>query len=369
MKVFLAGIGLALCLAACSPEQEPPAATADAEAGKLIVLANCTGCHAPDGRGKTSEIPNLAAQSAEYLVEAMLAYRNGSRHHAALQDLITGFSEPDIRNIAAYFSELPALPPSSAETAGDIVYLQGAETAALCTGCHGENGVSTTPGVPSLAGQQPAYLILSTQEYSSGRRGHVEKEEMLQGLGDVDIENMAMFFASQAPESREPPPFGDPRAGEPLTAVCGSCHGARGVSPDPMVPTLAGQEAVYLVNSIKAYRDDQRSHENMIDDISEAEIESIAAFYSIQAAGSAAEPNEEVGQVVAKCQRCHGPETGESSMVVPALNGQNRDYLLRVMKQYRDGERGSSMMHKMSSGYSNRLLEEIAAYYSSQPVD
>jgi len=56
-------------------------------------------------------------------------------------------------------------------------------------------------------------------------------------------------------------------------------------------------------------------------------------------------------------------------MVVPVLNGQKKDYLLRVMKQYRDGERGSSMMHKMSSGYSDDLLEEIAAHYASQSAD
>ena len=238
-----------------------------------------------------------------------------------------------------------------------------------CTGCHGEHGVSTTAGIPSLAGQQPAYLIMATQEYASGGRGHAEKAEMLQGLGEVDIENMAMYFASQAPEPREPPPFGDPEAGEPLTAICGSCHGARGVSLDPLVPSLAGQEPVYLVNSIRAYRDEERSHEDMVAERTDAEIESIVAYYSIQTAGSAVEPGDQAGQVIEKCQRCHGRSAGNSNMVVPVLNGQKKDYLLRVMKQYRDGERGSSMMHKMSSGYSDDLLEEIAAHYASQPAD
>ena len=112
---------------------------------------------------------------------------------------------------------------------------------------------------------------------------------MLQNLNDVDIEKMAMYFASQAPEPRDPPPFGDVAAGEPLTAVCGSGHGARGVSQDPMIPNLAGQEPNYLVSAIKAYRSDERSHEDMVTDKSDAEIESIAAFYSVQAAGSVTE--------------------------------------------------------------------------------
>ena len=363
MKSFLTGFILALCLVSCSPEQEPPPpAVANAAAGKVIVEVNCTGCHAPDGRGKTAEIPNLAAQPADYLENAMHAYGEGGRHHAALQDLFAGFSDSDIQNISAYFS---GLPPLQAEAGIETAYREGAEAGAYCTGCHGEHGVSTTAGIPSLAGQQPAYLIMATQEYARGDRGHAEKAEMLQGLGEVDIENMAMYFASQAPEPREAPPFGDPVAGEPLTAICGSCHGARGVSLDPLVPSLAGQEPVYLVNSIRAYRDEERSHEDMVTDRTDAEIESIAAYYSIQAAGSAVEPGEQAAQVIEKCQRCHGRAAGDSNMVVPVLNSQKKGYLLRVMKQYRDGERGSSMMHKMSSGYSDDLLEEIAAYYAS----
>ena len=367
MKSFLTGICLGLCLVSCSPEQEPPLpAVADAADGKAIVEANCTGCHALDGRGKTAEIPNLAAQPADYLVNAIHAYSEGGRHHAALQDLFAGFSESDVQDISAYFS---GLPPLQVEAGGETAYREGAEAGAYCTGCHGAHGVSTTAGIPSLAGQQPAYLIMATQEYARGDRGHAEKAEMLQGLGEVDIEKMAMYFASQAPEPREAPPFGDPVAGEPLTAICGSCHGASGVSLDPLVPSLAGQEPVYLVNSIKAYRDEKRSHEDMVTERTDAEIESIAAFYSIQAAGSAVEPGDQAGKVIEKCQRCHGRGAVNPNMVVPVLNGQKKDYLLRVMKQYRDDERGSSMMHKMSSGYSDSLLEEIAAHYASQPAD
>jgi cytochrome c553 len=367
MKKFLTGIVYSLVLAACGGESEPLATAIDIEAGRVFAEAHCTGCHTLEGQGRTAEIPNLAAQPAEYLVEAMHAYREGGRHHAALQDMITGINEPEIRNIAAYFASLPPVEPTPLSVADDSSYHRGAELAAVCTECHGERGVSTTPGIPSLAGQHPAYLIVSTQEYANGSRGHVEKEKMLSGLNDVDIEKMAMYFASQAPEMRQPPPFGDPDAGEPLTAVCGGCHGARGIGQDPLVPNLAGQEPVYLVNAIKAYRGMERSHEGMITDQSDEEIENIASFYSVQAAGSVSEAGAQTTDVIAKCERCHGQAAGQSTMVVPVLKGQQQEYLLRVMKQYRDGERGSSMMHKMSSGYSDELLEEIAAWYASHP--
>ena len=367
MKKIRISIIALLVLAACAEEREPVGPVIDIEAGKAFAENNCSGCHNPDGGGKTAEIPNLAGQPADYLTDAMHAYRDGRRRHDALQEMITECTEADIRNMAAYFASLTPLPPAPVEAAGDIAYQEGAEVAAGCTGCHGEHGISTTPGIPSLAGQQPAYLMVSTQEYASGSRGHEEKEEMLRGMGEVDIEKMALYFASQAPELRDPPPFGDPEAGEPLTANCGSCHGARGISQDPMVPNLAWQEPTYLVNAIKAYRSNERSHEDMVTDKSDGEIENIAAFYSVQAAGSLTESGERLDDVIAKCERCHGQAQGESTMVVPALGGQHQEYLLRVMKQYRDDDRGNSMMHKMSFGYSDELLGEIAAYYASHP--
>ncbi|MEJ2402017.1 MAG: hypothetical protein P8Y52_11580, partial [Xanthomonadales bacterium] len=144
-------------------------------------------------------------------------------------------------------------------------------------------------------------------------------------------------------------------------------HGARGVSDDPMVPNLAAQEPHYLVEAITAYRDRERSHEDMMTHKSDAEIEDIAAFYAVQPAGPVVADDARTAEIVAKCDRCHGPTLGESSMVVPVLHGQNAEYLLRVMRQYRDGERGSSTMHKMSAGYSDRILAEIADYYATHP--
>ena len=112
-----AGLAASLALAGCGEEQAQGPAAVDVEAGKAFVQAHCTGCHTLDGGGKTSEIPNLAGQPQEYLVSAMNAYRDGSRHHSALQDLISGTSDEEVRNIAAYFADLPpvqAEPPSPA---------------------------------------------------------------------------------------------------------------------------------------------------------------------------------------------------------------------------------------------------------------
>lgn len=369
MNKALLGIVAVTLLSACGEKPEPMEAAPDPAAGQAIAEAECSGCHGMDGRGRTDEIPNLAAQPMGYLVEAMHAYADGRRHHAALQDLFSNLGQAEIRNIAAWYSELPPIQPAaeSPTAPASATYVEGREVASVCTECHGERGFSTTAGVPSLAGQQPIYLIVSTQEYASGERGHAEKEAMLSGLDQVDIEKMAMYFAAQVPPARPAPPFGDPEAGEPLTGECGRCHGARGISHDPMVPSLAGQEPHYLVAAIKAYRDHEREHEDMITDKTDAEIEDIAAYYAVQSIDAAVEPGADIAALAAKCDRCHGPRAGESSLEVPSLDGQKYEYLVRAMREYRDADRGSSMMHKMSSGISDDTIEALAAWYANRP--
>jgi cytochrome c553 len=361
------GICAIVLLSACGQEPEPTQAVVDAAAGGALVNKECSGCHAEDGSGKSPDIPNLGGQPVSYLVDAMHAYRDGRRHHAALQDLISGLSEVQIQNIAAWYASLPPVPPATEPEPDLSYYTEGREVADTCTDCHGDRGISNTAGVPSLAGQQPAYLIVSTQEYTTGERGHAEIEGMLKGLDQVDIEKMAFYFAAQVPLGREAPGFGDPAAGEPLTAQCGGCHGAHGISHDPLVPTLAGQEPYYLLASMKAYRDHERKHKGMITNQSDADLENMAAYYAVQTPSPATEADDSVETLAAKCDRCHGPVVGNSKLVVPSLNGQKRDYLLRVMQEYRDGNRGSSMMHKMSAGYDDETLEALADWYASRP--
>lgn len=366
MKNILLGIAILTLLAACSKEPESAEPAVDLAAGEAIARAGCADCHGMDGRGETAEIPNLTAQPIQYLVDAMHAYRDGRRLHAALQDMTAGMSEADILNIAGYYSSQPPLQQTENSKSQAAAYMEGASVAALCEECHGAKGVSTTEGVPSLAGQQPAYLIVSTQDYKSGNRGHKDKAAMLTDLGQVDIEKMAMYFAAQSSPVREAAPFGDPVAGKAASAGCGKCHGARGISRDPLTPSLAGQEPVYLVNAIKAYRDHERVDEADMPDRTDEEIENIAAYYSIQQAEASIEGELSGQDMAAKCDRCHNPLDGNRKMNIPSLRGQSYEYLVKAMKEYRQEDRENSMMHKMSSRYSDEMIEAIASYYATQ---
>ena len=366
MKHLLFCVVVTTLLAACSREPESTETVYDLAAGKAIAEADCSACHGMDGQGTTPEIPHLTAQPVQYLIEAMHAYRDGRRLHAALQDMTTGMSEADMANIAAYYASQSPLEYTTDQAAVEVQHSKGSDVATLCEECHGEKGISETEGIPNLAGQQPAYLIASTLQYKSGTRGHEDMGEMLTELDQVDVEKMAMYFASQAAPGREAPPFGDPVAGEADSASCGKCHGAGGISHKPMVPSLAAQEPVYLVNASKAYHNNERNEESQMPVKTDEQINNIAAYYATRAMTASVEGGPSTHEMARKCDRCHNPPSGNRKPSTPTLRGQSHDYLVKAMKEYRDSDRENSMMHKMSARYSDEMIDALATYYASQ---
>jgi len=76
---------------------------------------------------------------------------------------------------------------------------------------------------------------------------------------------------------------GDAAAGKAKSASCAGCHGAAGISSNPMWPNLAGQKDAYLVKQMKAFRDGQRNDpmmSPMAKPLSDADIDNLAAYYS-----------------------------------------------------------------------------------------
>ena len=379
MLRFALGIALSVFLVACSDKDQPPARTAaaakapagDIAAGKAFADRECKGCHGLDGKGAAPAIPNLAGQRENYLLLALREYRDGKRTHAALRAVAGQMNDPDARNLAAYFASLPPV-AASAATAAQLVspYEQGKALTQACVKCHTEDGNSKIPGIPTLAGQQPRYFVVAVQEYLNGERKTSPMHAMLRGLSRPEMENIALYFASQTPAERAAPPSGDPGAGEPLSAVCGGCHGAHGVSTDTVTPSLAGQDPGYLTQAIKAYRT-TRKRENMrlyVTGLSDKDIANIAAFYTVQKSRPAEKGEKIIQELTGKCERCHGAAADNPAMVVPKIRGQDRDYLIMALRAYRDDKRESSMMHKMSLPYGDTVIESIASYYASQPA-
>lgn len=76
---------------------------------------------------------------------------------------------------------------------------------------------------------------------------------------------------------------GDAEAGKAKAASCAGCHGAAGISSNPMWPNLAGQQAGYLAKQMKAFRDGTRNDpmmSPMAKPLTDADIDNIAAYYN-----------------------------------------------------------------------------------------
>lgn len=372
MRILLLTVLIPILMTACTDEPgSPDTPAADLVAGKTLAEENCSGCHDLGGRGAAPGIPHLAAQVEAYLLDSLRAYREGQRFHAALQDMTAHMSAEEIRNVAAYYASLPPLEYTSPVVAQESTlspYEQGKAAAEACSDCHGADGNSQIPGTPTLAGQQPLYFVAALRAYLSGSRNFSTMEHSLRGLSAIDMENMALYYASQTPVTRGASAAGNPEAGEPLSAQCGGCHGAHGVSHDAATPSLAGQDALYLVIATKAYRDHTRHHDVMLADASDEQIEDIAAFYAVQESRAAEDGRTAAQQLIEKCDRCHGGEADDGALAIPKIGGQDREYLARALRAYRDDRRESSMMHKMTLPYSDTMIEAVATSYANRPA-
>ena len=379
MNRILVSLAFLALLAGCGEREQaakpaaktvPATVSGDAKAGKVLAETQCKECHGLDGGSVAPGVPHLAAQDERYLLSSLKAYKEGKRSHAALRVIAERLSEADFRNVAAYYA---GLPPEGLVRAKDLSplspYERGKARAADCAKCHGVDGNGTAPGIPSLAGQQARYLIVALQEYVRGERKSSPMHDVMRKLSPVDMEAVAIYFASHARPERAAPAGGDAAAGATLSAVCSGCHGLYGVSSDSMTPNLAGQDFKYLVEAIKAYRT-TRKREKMsiyITGLKDQDIQNIAAYYTSQKSGPAERGQTMVRDLTERCDRCHSAAAG-SAMVVPKIAGQDRDYLIMAIRAYRDDRRESSTMHKMSLPYGDAIIESIASHYASQPA-
>ena len=88
---------------------------------------------------------------------------------------------------------------------------------------------------------------------------------------------LALLVAPPAPAE------GDAERGQSMAALCSACHGPDGISVNPLWPSLAGQQELYLVNAIKAYRDGARvdvSMQPFVADLTDQDVEDLAAYYA-----------------------------------------------------------------------------------------
>lgn len=135
-----------------------------------------------------------------------------------------------------------------------------AERLVLCSACHGEDGNSRMPNIPSLAGQPEFFVLNQLFLMREGVRKVEAMAPIVKDLKDDDLDKLSKHFAKLMPK-----PSGEPidaelvKRGTEIAAQkkCASCHKPN-LAGDQQVPRIAKQRVDYLVHALKEFRDTGR---------------------------------------------------------------------------------------------------------------
>jgi cytochrome c553 len=211
VAMFLAACTLTAGALAQTPAAPAPTSAA-ADAGTLAgdpkrgkeLSYTCLGCHGIDGYRNAYPnytVPKLEGQHPEYLSAALHGYREGDRSHITMHSQAETLSDQDIADIAVFFAGKPLT--TSGKPQGTVP-----KAAALCTSCHGQDGIAIAPMYPSLAGQHIDYLARAIDEYQTGGRKNPIMKGFAANLSAQDIAAITKYFSSQTPQLRtEPRPY------------------------------------------------------------------------------------------------------------------------------------------------------------------
>ena len=87
----------------------------------------------------------------------------------------------------------------------------------------------------------------------------------------------------------------------------------------------------------------------------------LAAGYSFAGGGAAAGK-----QKSAACAACHGADGNSATPDFPRIAGQQNDYIVKALSDYKSGARKDPVMGAMAVNLSKQDMEDLAAYFSSQ---
>lgn len=181
----------------------------------------CDGCHGPRGNSQGASVPTLAGQPEAYFLTAMDAYRSGKRRATVMGGIGRGYSDAQLKQMAAYYAQQRPLPNREAldpdqVKQGSKVFYQRCNTCHLdgklwssphanrayeanCSGqCHLDYGPENKAPTPFIGGQRAAYMETELRDFVTGARPmSPRKSQALKNLSESDIRAVAAFYANQ----------------------------------------------------------------------------------------------------------------------------------------------------------------------------
>lgn len=165
------------------------------------MLANtCAGCHGTDGVSSGPATPSIAGISQAYFIDAMVAYKEGTRPSTIMTRIAKGYSEEEVKAMAGFFAKQKFVAHAQTSDAG-----KAAEGKKLhdkyCEKCHAEGGSSSEDDAGILYGQWSPYLKFTFEDFQSGKREMAKKmakkiEELNAKEGDAGIDKLVNYYSS-----------------------------------------------------------------------------------------------------------------------------------------------------------------------------
>ncbi len=132
-------------------------------------------------------------------------------------------------------------------------------------------------------------------------------------------------------------------------APCLACHGERGQSVVPEVPSLGAQTSPYLLIQLFMFREKLRRHEIMNEAVKGFSDDDLRIFADTLAKlpppapeGGAIDPARMArGQALVqqyRCNVCHAPDLSGRE-AVPRIAGQREDFLVKTLREYKTNQR------------------------------
>jgi cytochrome c553 len=172
----------------------------------------------------------------------------------------------------------------------------------------------------------------------------------------------------------------DSAASKAKAEPCAACHGEKGISEAPKVPSLAGQVDEAIQWQLVYFRSGSRRNEAMEQlaaDLTNPDIRALGAYFASLPHFAPTGPDSnpaltEVGAKIAAargCGRCHGADFA-GIRAAARLAGQREDYLLKALRDFKSGARtggGIASMPETVYPLSDEQLIALAHYLSRLP--
>ncbi len=171
--------------------------------------------------------------------------------------------------------------------------LTGASTTMLantCAGCHGGNGASLGPSIPTLAGLSSAYFVEIMEAYKTDEVPSTIMGRLAKGYTTAEFEQMGEYFAKQTfVAAKQDADAAKAEKGAQIhDKYCEKCHSEEGSLADDDSGILKGQWKSYLKAQMMDFHNKDRKApkkmakkmKKMLNKEGSAGVDALVEFYS-----------------------------------------------------------------------------------------